>query len=94
MAMYIVLGKLTPQGGQSPQDIPERRRANRQRAEALGITFESYLTMGAVDVLWVASAPSEEAMAKFLLGLGAAGNLSTQTLRAFRAAEEIGRAHV
>ena len=43
--------------------------------------------MGAVDVLWVASAPSEEAMAKFLLGLGAAGNLSTQTLRAFRAAE-------
>ena len=29
MAMYIVLGKFTPQGGQSPQDIPERRRANR-----------------------------------------------------------------
>ena len=43
--------------------------------------------MGAFDFVAVVSAPSEAAMAKFLLGLGAAGNLSTQTLRAFSEAE-------
>jgi uncharacterized protein with GYD domain len=88
MARYIVLAKMTQQGVQGAKEIPQRRAAGREAAKALGITIvDSYLTMGAYDVVIVLDAPESEAVAKFALQTGMRGNLSTQTLRAFSDAE-------
>jgi uncharacterized protein with GYD domain len=88
MPTYIVLAHMTQQGVQNAKEIPQRRAAAKETAEALGITLrESYLTMGAYDVVFVLDAPDGEAMAKFALKIGMRGNLSTQTLRAFGEAE-------
>ena len=43
--------------------------------------------MGKYDVVLVLDAPNGEAMAKFVLKIGALGNLTTQTLRAFSDSE-------
>ena len=88
MPTYIVLANMTQQGVQSAKDIPQRRAAAKDAAQALGITWrESYLTMGAHDVVLVLDAPNGETVAKFVLQIGMRGNLSTQTLRAFTDAE-------
>jgi uncharacterized protein with GYD domain len=88
MPTYIVLANMTQQGVQSAKEIPQRRAAAKDAAQALGITWrEVYLTMGAHDVVFVLDAPNGETVAKFVLQIGMRGNLSTQTLRAFTEAE-------
>jgi uncharacterized protein with GYD domain len=88
MPTYIVLASMTQQGVQSAKEIPQRRAAAKDAAEALGITWrEVYLTMGAHDVVFILDAPNGETVAKFVLQIGMRGNLSTQTLRAFNEAE-------
>jgi len=87
MATYIVLGKFTDKGRQGVKDSPDRRREGRERAKALGVTFQSYVTMGRYDVVWVVDAPDEASMAKWLLGVGKFGALTTETLRGFSEAE-------
>jgi uncharacterized protein with GYD domain len=84
MARYIVLAKMTQQGIQNAKEIPQRRPARTEAAQALGITLvDSYMTMGGYDVVIVLDAPESEAVAKFVLQIGMRGNLSTETLRAF-----------
>ncbi len=46
-----------------------------------------YLTMGAYDLIVILEAPSDEVVAKFVLTLGALGNVRTTTLKAFTEAE-------
>jgi len=88
MATYIVLARMTQQGVQNAKEIPKRRAAAKAAAEALGLNLrEAYLTMGKYDVVLVLDAPNGEAMAKFVLKIGALGNLTTQTLRAFSDSE-------
>jgi uncharacterized protein with GYD domain len=43
--------------------------------------------MGAHDIVTVAEAPNDEAMAKFVLALAAGGNVRTLTMKAFTEAE-------
>jgi uncharacterized protein with GYD domain len=84
MPTYIVLARMTQQGVQTAKDIPKRRAAAAAAAEELGMSLrDAYLTMGHYDVVLILDAPNGEAMAKFALKIGAWGNLSTQTLRAF-----------
>ena len=84
MSTYVVLAKLTQQGAQGAKEIPQRRQRTRAAAEALGITFrEGWMTMGKYDVVFIVDAPDDATMAKFALRIGMAGNLSTETLRAF-----------
>jgi uncharacterized protein with GYD domain len=88
MARYIVLAKMTAQGIQGAKEIPQRRAAGREAAQALGITWvDSYLTMGSYDVVIVLESSNSEAVAKFVLQTGMRGNLSTETLRAWSDAE-------
>jgi uncharacterized protein with GYD domain len=88
MATYIVLARMTQQGVQTAKEIPKRRAAAKEAAQALGLTLrEAYLTMGKYDVVLILDAPNGEAMAKFVLKIGAWGNLTTQTLRAFNDSE-------
>jgi uncharacterized protein with GYD domain len=87
MAKYIVLGKFTASGRQGLQDAPQRRAQGTEVARTLGITFDGYLTLGPYDLVWVLDAPSEEAVAKWVLGLSTTGSFETQTMRAFSEAE-------
>ena len=44
---------------------------------------ETYSTMGRYDLVCVIEAPDDETYAKAMLSLGAQGNVSTETLKAF-----------
>ena len=88
MPTYLVLAKMTQQGAQSVKEIPQRRQRARDAAKELGITYrDGWLTMGEYDVVFVLDAPDGNTMAKFVMRIGMAGNLSTQTLRAFSESE-------
>ena len=88
MPTYLVLAKMTQQGAQSVKEIPQRRQRARDAAKELGITYrEGWMTMGRYDVVLVLDAPDGNTMAKFVMRIGMAGNLSTQTLRAFSESE-------
>ena len=90
MPTYIVLGTFTDQGIRGVKDTTKRAEAVRAAAKKLGVTVKDlYWTIGQYDVALIADAPDEAAMTAFGLSVGAAGNVRTQTLRAFTA-DEIG----
>ena len=54
----------------------------------LGVEVKnSYLAMGAYDVILTAEADSDEAMAKWVLSLASKGNVKTTTIKVFPEAE-------
>lgn len=84
MPTYITLGNWTAQGIGAVKDSPSRVQAARQAAKQLGGEIKAfYLVMGRYDWVVILEAPSDESVARFLLGLGAQGNARTETLRAF-----------
>ncbi len=84
MAKYIVLSNWTDQGIKSVKDSPKRLDAAREAAKKLGVEISKfYLTTGACDMVVIAEAPNDEAMAKFSLMLGMGGNIRTTTMKAF-----------
>ena len=88
MATYILLGHYTDQGIQKVKDTAKRLEAVRALAKKVGATVkESYWTLGQYDVVAIIEAPDEAAMTSLGLSIGALGNVRTQTLRAFTAAE-------
>jgi uncharacterized protein with GYD domain len=88
MPTYILLGTFTDQGVRAVKDTTKRVEHVRGLAKKLGITVkEVYWTQGAYDTALIAEAPDEAAMTSFGLSIGALGNVRTQTLRAFTAAE-------
>jgi uncharacterized protein with GYD domain len=46
-----------------------------------------YFTMGEYDYVGIAEAPSDEVALTFLMTMGAAGNVKTTTLKAFKIEE-------
>jgi uncharacterized protein with GYD domain len=88
MARYIILVNWTDQGIRNVKDSPKRLDAARDAAKGLGADIkEFYMTMGDHDMVVVTEAPNDEAMAKFILRLGSAGNVRTKTLKAFAESE-------
>ena len=84
MATYIVLMNWTEQGIKNVKESPKRLDAARDVAKKLGCKLgDFYMTIGPYDGVTIIEAPSEEAMAKFALMTGAAGNVRTTTLKAF-----------
>jgi uncharacterized protein with GYD domain len=91
MPIYISLMKLTEKGIRNVKDAPKRLEEGAKGIEAIGgklIAF--YLVMGEYDYIGIAEAPSDEAVATFMLGLGAGGNVRTTTMRAFSVEELAG----
>jgi uncharacterized protein with GYD domain len=87
MATYVVLLNFTDQGIRSVGDSPKRYDAFKAAAEKLEVQVKSaYWTVGAYDVVTILEG-SDEAVTAALLKLGSAGNVRTQTLRAFSAEE-------
>ena len=88
MATYIVLASFTDQGIRHIKDTTKRVDASKELAKSLGATLkEVYWTLGQYDVAAVVDAPNDAAITAFGLTLGKAGNVRTQTLRAFSRAE-------
>jgi uncharacterized protein with GYD domain len=88
MAKYIVLGNWTDQGMRNAKDTVRRYEQVRDDMRQMGVGFDSvYWTMGRHDIVAVLDAPDDATVTTALLNLGSAGNVSTETLRAFSADE-------
>jgi uncharacterized protein with GYD domain len=84
MAMYISLMKFTDQGIKDIKNAPDRIEKAFKALEAMGGKIvDFYVTMGEYDYVAIAEGPSDEVAFTFLMGLGAAGNVRTTTLKAF-----------
>jgi uncharacterized protein with GYD domain len=84
MPTYIALSHFTDQGVRTVKDTTKRADAVKEAAKKYGANMtQVYWTMGQYDLVAVIEAPNDEAMTAFALALGGAGNIRTQTLRAF-----------
>jgi uncharacterized protein with GYD domain len=84
MPTYISLIKLTHQGVTSIKEGPGRLAAGKDTLKGFGSELKAfYLTMGQYDIVTVSEAPDDTAACKVALAIGAAGNVTTETLRAF-----------
>ena len=88
MATYIVLASFTEQGIHNIKDSPKRAEAFKDMAKKTGATVkELFWTLGQYDVVAVVDAPDDVTMTALGLTTGKLGNVRTQTLRAFSAAD-------
>ena len=84
MATYIVLSNFTEQGIRNVRDTTKRADAAKEMAAKFGVTIkEFYWTLGTYDVVVVCEAKDDAGATAFGLAVGSAGNVRTQTLRAF-----------
>lgn len=87
MARYVSLIRFTDQGARALSNSATRATAFRKAAEKAGLTVESQLwTAGACDGVLILSG-DEKKILRCLAQLVALGNVRTETLRAFDAAE-------
>jgi uncharacterized protein with GYD domain len=88
MPHFVSLLRYTQQGITKIKESPKRLDAAKKAAEKAGGKVHGwYLTMGKYDAVLISEFPNDEACAKFMLSVGAMGNVSTQTLKAFTEAE-------
>ncbi len=84
MPHFVTLIRYTQQGMAKIKESPARLDAAKKAAEKAGGKIHAwYLTMGRYDAVLISEFPSDEAGAKFTLSVGALGNVSTETLKAF-----------
>ena len=84
MATYISLLSYTDQGIRNVRETTQRAQAFKEMAAQSGIAVRDvFWTLGAYDLVSIMDAREEEAAMATMLTLGAAGNVRTQTLRAF-----------
>ncbi len=88
MATYVVLANFTDQGIRNVKESPKRAEAFKKMAETFGVTVkELFWTQGRYDVVTILDAPDESSAMTLGLTLGALGNVRTESLRAFSAAD-------
>jgi uncharacterized protein with GYD domain len=84
MPTYISLIKLTHQGVTGIKQGPARLDAGKETLRSFGSELkEFYLTLGRYDLVAISEASDDMAAAKVALAISSAGNVSTETLRAF-----------
>ena len=84
MATYLALLNWTDQGIRNVKESPARARKAAELAEQTGCKLVAvYMTMGQYDLTARLEAPDDAAVARFMLSLGALGNVRTTTMRAF-----------
>ena len=87
MARYVTLIRFTDQGARSIRKSPARALAFKKAAEKAGIGVEALLwTVGACDGVLILSG-DEKKVLRCLTQLAALGNVRTETMQAFDAAE-------
>jgi uncharacterized protein with GYD domain len=88
MATYISLINFTEEGAKHIKDSPSRAKAFDEAAEASGIRIAGqYWTIGGYDGVLIVSADTEQQALHWLTELVSAGNVTTETMRAFDAKE-------
>lgn len=88
MATYIVLAQFTDQGIRTIKNSPQRASHVEEMARSLNCEMkEVYWTIGQYDIVAIVDAPDEATFTTFGLALGSAGNVRTQSLRAFTKSE-------
>ena len=84
MFTYIMLYRYTAQGLRAIKDAPARMAHARRSVETAGGTLKAvYATTGQYDVAAISEWPSEESAMTYLLAQAQAGNVTSETLRAF-----------
>ena len=84
MFTYITLYRYTSKGIGAVKESPKRVEQARQALEKAGAKLKAiYLTTGRYDLVAISEWPNEESAMTFLLAQGAAGNVTSETLRAF-----------
>ncbi|MCU0765735.1 MAG: GYD domain-containing protein [Burkholderiaceae bacterium] len=88
MATFIALANFTDQGIRNVKDTIKRADAVKEAAQKAGITMKEIMwTLGAYDMVATFEAPDDASMTAFALAIAAAGNVRTQTMRAFTRSE-------
>lgn len=88
MVAYVVLGNFTDQGIRNAKDSPKRAEAFKDLAKTFGVTVREIVwTQGRYDVVTIVDAPDESSFMSLALSLAKLGNVRTESLRAFSAAE-------
>jgi uncharacterized protein with GYD domain len=88
MATFISLVNLTEQGAKDFKASPDRAEKFKAAAQKAGVTVkEIYWTMGRYDVVMTLEAADNKTAVGALVGLASLGNVKTQTMPAFNAAE-------
>jgi uncharacterized protein with GYD domain len=88
MLTYIALSNFTDQGIRNVKDTTKRADAVKEAAQKFGAKMtQIYWTQGHYDLVAFIEAPDEKSATAFALAIGMAGNVRTQTLRAFTSEE-------
>ena len=88
MATYITLASFTDQGVRTAKDSIKRAEAFKEMAKKHGATVKDLMwTLGQYDIVVTLEAPDDTAVTALNLSIGGLGNVRTQTMRAFSAAE-------
>jgi uncharacterized protein with GYD domain len=88
MATYIVLGQFTDQGIRTVKNSSQRASQVAEMAKGMGCEMkEVFWTLGQYDIVAVIDAPDDQSFTAFGLALSSAGNVRTQSLRAFTKSE-------
>lgn len=91
MMTYVSLINWTEQGIKNFRDTAQRAEEFTKLVESSGGTVRELLwTVGEYDIVCVADFPDEQTGVAALLRVGSAGNIRSNTLRAFSASEMAG----
>jgi uncharacterized protein with GYD domain len=84
MPAYVVLYKFTDNGRKNIKESVLRAQEVRQQNEDRGFKILGHFwTQGRYDLIAIVEAPNEEAMMTGLFSIAGAGNVASETLRAF-----------
>jgi uncharacterized protein with GYD domain len=91
MVTYIALSSFTDQGIRNVKDTVKRADAVQAAAAKFGCKMTHiWWSLGRYDLVAVIEAPDDASGTAFALAIGTAGNVRTETMRAFTAAEMSG----
>jgi uncharacterized protein with GYD domain len=84
MPRYVVLYRFTDQGLKSIKETVKRADEVRKMNEQRGFkVIGTYWTQGQYDLVSIVDAPDEESMLAGLFNIAEAGNVHSETLRAY-----------
>ena len=90
MPTYLMLVNFTDQGVRGVKEIPSRQDKSRETAKKFGVERKQvWMTFGPYDFVHLYEAPSDEAMAKFVMTLASFGNVRTTVMRAWDESEHL-----
>ena len=87
-ATFVLTLDWTDQGIRNVKESPKRLESTKKALKKLGGDLKAfYMLQGQYDGVLIFDVPNEEALTKFLLTNGAAGNVRTTTVRAYSEGE-------